>query len=380
MIAARNIVLLFVLVALAACTGGKTAAPLPDAVVAYADISQVVEVGGRLVPRDEIFVRPLVSGILADVRVRAGQRVKRGHHLATVRIVADPVTLAEARAAERRAVATLTSAQRELTRVRGAEGVAGISAREIAHAEDAELLARAELETAEERALLIARGVAGALRSGESGARSTHVLAPVDGTVLAIPVAVGDFVTDSNSYRDGTAVAVIADIEALVFKGFVEEVHVGQLELGMAATVRVGALAGDGLPGKLSWIAPRADIEPPAGGSVPTLPNGQPVLAPLTGSTSGNTRFELWIDVLAKQPERMRAGYTASAELLLAKHTHTLSVAESALRFEAGKALAELRTALGSETRTVTLGISDGVRVEVLAGLKEGERLIAPSK
>jgi len=213
------------LVLTAACGGRVDPGPPPDAVVTRKDLTYAVEVGGRLVPREEIFVRPLVSGLLSEVRVRPGERVKKGHHLATVRIVSDPVLLAEARAAARRAQAALVSATRELQRVRTVEGGSGIAARDIAQAEDHERMARAELDAAQERAHLLAEG-ATAGRPGEAGARSTHVLAPVDGTVLAVPVAVGDFVSESNTYRDGTAVAILADMEALVFKGFVEEAHV----------------------------------------------------------------------------------------------------------------------------------------------------------
>jgi HlyD family secretion protein len=365
------------LVLTAACGGRVDPGPPPDAVVTRKDLTYAVEVGGRLVPREEIFVRPLVSGLLSEVRVRPGERVKKGHHLATVRIVSDPVLLAEARAAARRAQAALVSATRELQRVRTVEGGSGIAARDIAQAEDHERMARAELDAAQERAHLLAEG-ATAGRPGEAGARSTHVLAPVDGTVLAVPVAVGDFVSESNTYRDGTAVAILADMEALVFKGFVEEAHVGRLSVGMPVHVRVGALAGAELAGTLRWIAPRASIEMQAG-TAPVLPNGQPALTPLTASTAGSTRFELWVDVQAAQGSAIRAGYTAAAELELDKKTNALCVPESALHFEGGKALADVRTGAGTDTRTVTLGISDGTRVEVLSGLKEGERVVPPA-
>jgi HlyD family secretion protein len=370
--------LLALTVALAACERRDEPAPPPDETVSRGDLTYSVEVGGRLVPREEIFVRPLVSGLLAEVRVRPGQRVTKGHHLATVRIVADPVLLAEARAAERRAQASVASATRELARVRAIEGGSGIAAREIAQAEDHERVARNELEAAQERARLLAEGVAAAGRPGEAGARSTHVLTPVDGTVLAVPVAVGDFVSESSTYRDGTAIAILADMQALMFKGFVEEAHVGRLSVGMPARVRIGALGGSELPGTLRWIAPRASIEVQPG-TAPVLPSGQPALTPLTASTAGSTRFELWIDVQAPEDAPVRAGYTAAAELVLEHKQGVLNVPESALRFEGGKCYADVRSGLASEERVVTLGISDGVRVEVLSGLKEGEKLVPPA-
>lgn len=328
------------------------------------------EANGRIVPREEVYVRSLVSGQLVDLRVRPGDTVRKGAHLATVRIVADPVMLGEARAQVRLAEMRLAAAARELARVEPLKPGTSLSGREVAKAEDDERLARTDLEGMRERLRLIERGV-----SGTEDGRSTHVTATVDGVVLATPVAVGDLISDTNSYRDGTIVAVLADMSRLLFKGQIEEAHVGKLVTGMPATVRVGAFPNAPIKGTLSWISPRATVELSGAPSAPS-PSTTTTITPLSSSTAGMTRFELWIDLINPTSELMRAGYTASAELTLERKQNVPVVEERALRFDRGKTFARvLRDNTRFEEREVKTGISDGIKVEIVSGLSAGDQI-----
>jgi len=280
------------------------------------------------------------------------------------------VMLGEARAQVQLAEARLARASREHARLAGLKTGTSLSAREAAAAEDDERMARTELSAAKERLRLIAEGVA-----HPGAGRSTRVTATVAGTVLATPVAVGDFVSDMNSYRDGTTIAVLADMSKLLFKGLIEEAHVGKLKLGMPAEVRVGALPDQVGKGTLSWIAPRASVE--QSGAPVSASNTAASVAPLTASTTGITRFEVWVALHELQPG-LRAGYTASAELVLDRSSNLPVVPESALRFDQGKAFARVWQTNGKpRERALVLGVSDGVRVAIRSGLKVGER-IAP--
>jgi HlyD family secretion protein len=340
----------------------------PAAVVSRADIVVRTRVTGRIVPREEVFVRSLVAGVLDEIKVRAGDVVQRGDHLATVRIVADPVMLSEARAQLTLAEDRLRRAQRELERVRPSNKNLALSGREIALAEDDQRMAKVEAQFARERLRLVANGAA-----VERGMRSTRVLATIHGTVLAIPVAVGDVIGDTNSYRDGTTLAVIADMSRLLFKGQVEEAFVGKLQLGMPVQVRIGALEGGSVAGTLTWIAPRASVE---------LPSGMPqvTVAPLSASNSGITRYEVWID-LEQPPADVRAGYSAAAEFTLDARHGVITVEERALHFEGGKSFALLIDSAGQATRReVQVGLADGARIEVLSGLALGDRVRYPDE
>ncbi|HEX5657096.1 MAG TPA: efflux RND transporter periplasmic adaptor subunit [Polyangiales bacterium] len=347
----------------------------PFVTVTRGDIAARTLASGRIVPREEVFVRSLVAGVLAELHVQAGDQVKKGQQLALVRVVADPVVLSEAHGRVKLAEEKLARAQRELDRLARIQDGVGLSGQELAKAEDALREARTELDSARERELFVKQGA-----NREPGTRSTRIVAPVDGTVLAVPVAVGDVIGDTNSYRDGTTLAVVADMSQLLFKGQLEEAHVGKLKLGMPANVRVGALEGATTPGTLRWIAPRATIESSSGGASasPTAGSNAQQLTPLGANSAGITRFELWV-ALEKPPAEARAGYSATAELTLAERKDAVLVEERALRFSGSEIMANVIGPDGStREKKLEVGISDGLRIEVKSGLAPGERVALP--
>ncbi len=335
-------------------------APPPTGLrVRLGDVVVKAQATGRIVPRQEVFVRPLVSGMLVELAAHPGDVVHRGDLLATVRILADPVALGDAQAQVQLARVRHTRAARELARARGQASRDLIAGQSLDQAADDEAVARAELTAALSRAQLIARGTSG----GGAALRSNRVLSPVDGTVLAVPVNLGDYVSETSGFRDGTTVAVVADMTDLLFKGQIEEAYVGQLQLGMAVAIRVGALPAEPLRGTLRWISPRAIIEQVNGVT-------STAVQALTSSSAGVTRFELWAAV-AQPPGAVRAGYSASAEVELARATGVPVIEESALRFEGAKAWA--LPCGGGREREVRVGLSDGVRIQVTEGLRPGD-------
>lgn len=339
------------------------------------DIAARTLASGRIVPREEVFVRSLVAGVLDELYVQPGDVVDKGQELALVRVVADPVQLSEARGKVRLGEEKLARAERELGRLTRIQDGVGLSAQELARAEDALREARTELDSARERERFVKQGA-----SREPGTRSTRVVAPIAGTVLAIPVAIGDVIGDTNSYRDGTTLAVIADMDKLLFKGQLEEAHVGRLEVGMPALVRIGALEDVLAPGKLVWVAPRATVEaaPNAASATSAVSGSGPQLSPLGANSTGITRFELWVE-LDRAPAHARAGYSATAELTLAERKGALLIEERALRFAGNDVLADVLAPDGStRERKLQLGVSDGLRVEVVSGLSPGDRLALP--
>lgn len=339
--------------------------------IARGDVVARTLASGRIVPREEIFVRSLVAGVLDELMVRPGALVKKGDPLAVVRVVADPVVLSEARSQGKLAEAHVARAERELSRLRSVGSGIALSGQELARAEDELRLAQTELASARERLLFVAEGA-----SHERGTRSTRVIAPISGTVLAVPVAIGDVIGDTNPYRDGTTLAVVADMTDLLFKGQIDEAHVGKLQLDMPATVRIGALEDSAVAGTLLWIAPRATVEA-ATGPAPPSANASPV-SPLNATSAGITRFELWVK-LESPPAQARAGYSATAELTLDERKNVLLVEERALKFEGDKISCSVLGAAGqTESRELTVGVSDGLKIEVLSGLKEGDRVVAP--
>lgn len=342
-----------------------------EVVVATGDVVYRTQATGRIVPREEVFVRSLVAGQLVELKVRPGDLVKKGDHLATVRIVADPVALNEARSRVQVAEMKLNIARREVERVGPLRSGTALSGKDLARAEDDERIARVELENANQRMRLVAEGA-----SAGRGEKSTRIVATITGTVLATPSSVGDYVSETNSYRDGTTIAILADMTQLLFKGQIEEGYVGKLKLGMAAKVRIGAITGMSFPGKLTWIAPRATIDLGSGATPAAQVN---TVVPLSASSSGITRFELWIEVQNAPPD-VRAGYSAAAELELERKDKVLLVEERALRFDAGKVFARVRMPDGRAVeREVQVGVSDGLQIEIVSGLEMGEKVAVAS-
>lgn len=348
----------------------------PFVTVSRGDVAARTLASGRIVPREELFVRSLVAGVLAELHVRAGDRVKKGDQLALIRVVADPVILSEARGRVKLAEERVARAERELARISAIQNGVGLSGQEVARAQDQLREANTELASARERELLVKQGA-----QREPGLRSTRIVAPIDGTVLAVPVATGDMIGDTNSYRDGTTIAVVADMNKLLFKGQLEEAHVGKLRVGMPAQVRIGALEGSVASGTLTWIAPRATIEASASGSPAPGASGSSAantIAPLTSASTGITRFELWVE-LDQPPEGARAGYSATAEMTFDERKQATVIEERALRFAGGEVLADVLLSDGSkQERKLQVGISDGMRMEVRSGLQPGERVALP--
>ena len=322
-------------------------------------IHQVVVVG-RVVPRTEVQVKATIPGVLSRVVVQPGESVQRGQLLATIRPVADPVSLSDARARVEQAALQKQAAARELERQRKLQLGAAV---DLDLARDALRVAEVELAAAKQAVRLIAEGT-----SQGRGQASTHVLSPLDGTVLAVPVVVGSFVSDTNPYRDGTTIAVVAEMGAILLKGQMDESRIAELKLGMPLSVQEGARAQERFDATLEYIAPQATIEHTGVGTAATAATKD-----LPGRV---TRFEIWAAVPADVVGELRAGYSATAEIELGRCEDVLVVNEGALTFRDGRPHVMVH---GPERkiseREIEVGISDGIRIEVVSGLDLGERV-----
>lgn len=332
------------------------------------DVVERATAMGRVVPRQEIHVRSSVPGILRELKVRPGDRVVAGDPVATIEVVADPVRLHEAAGAERSAALRLMQARRERDRLQAlSKSMDGMVAEaELDAAVDAVEIAELDLRTARRTVKLVREGAAG------RGLASTRVTATVDGTVLEVPVAVGDFISETSAFRDGTVLAIVADMQELLFRGLLDEPHVGRLSQGAHASVHVGALKGLSFEGKLEYVAPRATIENLA--AAPPSRSAEDVRR-AAWMPGGSTRFEIHVRLERGEAlEAMRAGYSATAEIELERRRGVLLVDESALRFKGNRISVFVRTADGGlAPRDIEVGLSDGLRTEVVSGLEEGE-------
>ncbi|NND33614.1 MAG: HlyD family efflux transporter periplasmic adaptor subunit, partial [Saprospiraceae bacterium] len=193
------------------------------------------------------------------------------------------------------------------------------------------------------------------LKEGASrkyGQISNTVVSTVDGMVLDVPVEEGTSVIERNNFNEGTSIAVVADMNSLIFEGKVDESEVGKLRETMPLELTVGALEKDTFAAILEHIAPQGVIE------------------------EGTVKFEIKAAISPNHDAFLRAGYSASGDIILDRVDQALSIQERDVIFKADSTFVEVQIGDQSfEQREVTLGLSDGIHIQVLDGLDESSKV-----
>jgi HlyD family secretion protein len=316
------------------------------------DIVKKSVAAGAIQPRKEIEIKPKVSGILKSLYTEAGKRVKRGDRIADVQIIPDVVNLNEAELRLGSSKLTAERAKRELDRgsALGASGAAAVG--ELDKLRSDYDLAMADLHAAEARVRLVREGAV-----SKSKGSSLQVESTVDGTVLSVLVREGASVIQANSFNPGTTIISVADMTDMIFRGRVDESEVGRLKEGMPVEIVVGALEDQRFQGTLERIAPKSLAK------------------------EGTTEFE--IEAAFKTPEgvMVRAGYSANANIVLGRRDKVLAINEGLLTFDGGKRFVEVQVAPNKfEKREVKLGLSDGIKAEVISGVGANDILKKPRR
>jgi HlyD family secretion protein len=316
-----------------------------------ADIVKKAVATGSVVPRREVQIKPRVSGIVEVVYVEPGKLVHAGDLVAKIRLVPDMVTLANAQTRVAKAKIALESAQSDIERNRPLVADGTISKAAFQPFDTALRNAEAEMEAARDNVALIERGIA----RSTGGTTNTLVRSTISGTVLEVPVEVGNSVTETNTFNDGTTIASIADMNDMIFKGVVDESEVGKLQTGMTLLLTIGAVEGQPLEATLEHIAPKG-VE-----------------------KEGAIQFEIRAALKPRPGVTVRANYSANADIVLDRREQALAINEALLQFDGGKPYVEVETAPQTfERRNVTTGLSDGIQIEVLSGLKASDKVKVP--
>ncbi len=314
------------------------------------DVVQKTVATGAIVPRREVNIMPRVSGVLRTLHVEAGQIIKEGDLIADIKIIPNVVSLNSAEARVDSAKISLEAAEVEHRRLQTLRQEQLVSQGEYNKAQLDLELARQELKAAKDNLILVRSG---ALRG--SGKVSNQVRSTVAGMVLDLPVKEGANVIEANTFNEGTIIASVADMTDMIFQGQVDESEVGKLHDGMPVEISVGAIEGKHFAGKLEYIAPKGV------------------------DNEGTIEFEVRAAVELKGADFVRANYSATADVILARKDRVLAINESALIFVEGQPHVDVEQSTGGvERRALKLGLSDGIKVEVVEGLQEGERVRLP--
>jgi HlyD family secretion protein len=224
-------------------------------VPAFDTIERTTVLTGTIEPRDEIQIKPQISGIIAEIAVEPGDQVRIGDIIARIKVVPEASQLSSAQ--NRLSVASIELNEKETTFRRDSVLYSRqvISRQEFETSLNARARAREEVDAAEDALAIVREGVS-RYNATES---NTMVRATVDGLVLDVPVQVGSSVIQANTLNDGTTVAVIADMSDLIFRGKVDETEVGMLTTGMPLTITVGAIPELEAHSQIEYIAPKGD-------------------------------------------------------------------------------------------------------------------------
>mgnify|MGYP000114529646 CR=1 FL=1 len=216
------------------------------------DIEKKTVATGKVVPEDEVEIKPQISGIIQKIYMEEGQKVKSGELIATIKVVPNEQALNQSRGRVRNAELALNNVQIEYNRNKSLFDKGVISSQDFNTLQLQYDQAKQELDNSKADYQIIRQGSAGGSTSA-----NTNIRATVDGTILEIPVEEGDQVIESNNFNDGTTIATIADLSKMIFEGKVDEGEVAKLEVGTPLKISLGAVEGAELDAKLRFIAPK---------------------------------------------------------------------------------------------------------------------------
>ena len=315
----------------------------------YSTLDTKIVATGKLNPEEEIELKPQISGIIDEIFVEEGDLVRKGDLIARIRVVPNEQALVSAKSRINSLKLSFDNSQTVFNRNKTLFDKGVISKQDFENSELNLNQSKENYEQAQDDYQIIKQG---SLSGGSSA--NTTIIAQIPGTILEIPVREGDQVIQSNNFNAGTTIATVADMSQMIFEGKVDESEVGKLEEGKEIIVVLGAINEKEFPAVLTFVAPKG-IE-----------------------QNGAVQFTIKADVDINSSTRIRAGYSANAEIELESKDSVLVIKEALLQFNriTEKPFVELLKENGRfQTKNIEIGLSDGINVEILEGIKEGDEI-----
>ena len=320
------------------------------------DIQKTTIITGKIEPRNEVNIKPQISGIITDLYKDPGDYVNAGDVIAKVKVIPDMGQLSSAEARVRLSDINLKQAQVNYDREENLYNMKLVSADEFDKIKQALQQAKEEKVAAVDALQVVRDGVS----KSNASASSTLIRSTISGRILDIPVKVGNMVILSNNFNDGTTIASVANMNDLIFRGNIDETEVGQLVNDMPMKITIGALQDLKFDANLEYISPKA-VE-----------------------NNGANQFEIKAAVKLAEGSQIRSGYSANAEIVLSSVSKVLSVPESAIEFSGDSTFVYIIKGEGKnktyERTQVTTGLSDGVNIEIKKGVTQKDKVRGPEK
>ena len=320
------------------------------------DIQKTTIITGKIEPRNEVNIKPQISGIITELYKEPGDYVNAGDVIAKVKVIPDMGQLSSAEARVRLAEINLKQAQIDYDREENLYNMKLVSADEYDKVKQSLHQAKEEKVAAIDALQVVRDGVS----KSNASASSTLIRSTISGRILDIPVKVGNMVILSNNFNDGTTIASVANMNDLIFRGNIDETEVGQLVNDMPMKITIGALQDLKFDANLEYISPKA-VE-----------------------NNGANQFEIKAAVKLAEGSQIRSGYSANAEIVLSSAHKVLSVPESAIEFSGDSTFVYIIKGEGKdktyERTQVTTGLSDGVNIEIKKGVTQKDKVRGPEK
>lgn len=305
---------------------------------------------GKIIPLEEVLIKPNISGVIEEVYVEGGDFVKSGDLLAKIKVVPNLNALNDAKNAIDNARITLNDAKRNYDRQKGLFDKGVVSQADWERAQLSFDQAQQSYRAANERYDIVKTGTT----RGFGNAANTLIRSTVSGMVLDVPVEVGNQVIESNNFNEGTTIASVADVEKMIFEGKVDESEVGRIKEDLPLQITVGAIENTVFDAVLDYIAPKGVEE------------------------NGAIQFEIKGTLKKADTVFIRAGLSANASIILARADSVLAIKEGLVQYdkETKKPYVEIQTVDQQfERRDVSLGLSDGIFVEILEGISDADKI-----
>lgn len=305
---------------------------------------------GKIVPKEEVLIKPNISGIIEEVYVEAGDIVKAGDLIAKIKVVPNIANLNGAQNQVQTAKIDLDNQQKLYQRQKTLFDKGVISANDFDVAETSYKQSQQNYRAALQNVEIIKTGTSKSM----ANVAQTMIRSTVNGMVLDVPVKAGNQVIESNNFNEGTTIASLADVGSMIFEGKLDESEVGKIKLNLPLEITVGAIENKKFNAILDYIAPKGTEE-----------NGA-VQFPIKGTLEN------------KENTFIRAGLSANASIILEKADKVLAIKESLVQFDEKTKKSFVEIEVGNqkfEKRDVTLGVSDGIYVQIKKGVTKDDKI-----
>lgn len=305
---------------------------------------------GNIVPREEVLIKPNISGIIDEIYIEAGQRIKAGDLIAKIRVIPNVSSLQSAKDAVATAKINLDNEKKTYERQKALFDKGVIPQKDFDDAEKAYKIAQQNYRSAQQNYEIVRTGTT----SGIGSAANTLIRSTVEGMVLDVPVKVGNQVIESNNFNDGTTLATLANVNDMIFEGKVDESEVGKIKEDLPLEVTVGAIENKTFNAVLDYIAPKGVED------------------------NGAIQFEIKGTLDKADTTFIRAGLSANASIILARADSVLAVKEALVQFDPKTQEPFVEVEKGDQEfvrKNITLGVSDGIFVEVKEGISKDDKI-----